>query len=59
MSSVDISISVDLECDECGKSLKGYYTASGFMSGRVEQTVKVKPCEDCLEEAREEGGQNG
>ena len=58
--SVDATVVVDFEvfCAKCGAGLCRY-SATGTTSGRGQNYVSVEPCDTCLENARNEGYNDG
>ena len=55
MSELDYSGTIDVEvsCNECGKAL----VSSVHRSGNL-QWLEVKPCEECMDKAYEDGGRD-
>jgi hypothetical protein len=49
-------IEFEVECDECGASLTASVTPGTY---RTNQVVKVEPCEKCVEDAKDEGIDEG
>lgn len=51
----EITIDMTVDCEKCGSRLKA--TGGNYSNGTA--YVDAEPCKTCLEEAREEGYQDG
>ncbi len=52
----DVSINIDVYCGKCGA---GLCQQTGVSYYRGNQSFNVDPCQNCLDEAKEEGYQDG
>ena len=50
----DLTVEFDVECAECGKTLEVEVKTDRY-GGTTTHTVKVTPCDTCLEKAHEAG----
>lgn len=50
----DIEIIIEADCNECGNSLTANKVINNFSNGEVRSTLIVKPCQTCMENAKEE-----
>ncbi len=51
----EITVTLELSCTRCGTDLAAQAESPG---GKYKQ-IKVEPCEKCLDEAKEEGDDEG
>lgn len=54
----EVTVNIEIYCDKCGA---GLCNQSTFVKTRVreEPSFRVQPCEKCMDEARDEGYQDG
>ncbi len=52
----DISVNIDVYCDRCGAGLCQQTSVNNY---RGNQSFSVAPCQTCLDEAKDEGYQDG
>jgi hypothetical protein len=53
MADVTIEISIDVRCDECNADLEAEFVNLTYYHKQPQ--ITVKPCEKCLEAAKQEG----
>lgn len=51
----EIEIEFDLECSTCGKSLSCTIGARNHYDMHKAPTIRIDPCQKCLDEAEENG----
>ena len=49
---VVVTCEIDVQCEKCGKDLNDTLVIVG-------RTIKVPPCEDCMEASYDEGNRDG